>query len=73
MQTINVGAQKIDGIILETYKMVVAVFSVTNQANRVRFFEETFLVVNISLDVVLRISFLTLSSGDIDFLKKELW
>ena len=30
VQTTNVGAQKIDGITLDTYKMVVAAFSVTN-------------------------------------------
>ena len=52
--------------------MVVA-FSVTDKANRVRFFEETFLVANVSPEVVLEISFLTLSSADIDFLGRELW
>ena len=30
MRSTNVGAQKIDGTILETYKIVVAVFSVTD-------------------------------------------
>ena len=39
---------------------------------RVKFFEETFLVANVSPDVVLGMSFLTLSSVDIDFPKKEL-
>ena len=73
VQTTNVGAQKIDSTTLETYGMVVIVFSVTNQANKVRFFEETFLVANVSPDVVFRMLFLTLSSVDIDFPKKELW
>ena len=72
MQTTNISAQKIDGTTLETYGMVVAVFSVTDQANRVKFFEETFLVVNISPDIVLGMFFLTLSSANIDFSKKEL-
>ena len=53
--------------------MVVAAFWVTDQANRVRFFEEIFLVANISLDMVFGIFFLTLSNVDIDFPKKELW
>ena len=72
VRTTNVGAQKIDGTTLETYGMVVAAFSVTDQANRVRFFEETCLVVNVSPDMILKMPFLTLSNADIDFLKKEL-
>ena len=69
----NVGAQKINGTTFETYGIVIAAFSVTDQADRVRFFEETFLVANVSPDVVLGMSFLTLSGADIDFPKKELW
>ena len=68
----NVGAQKIDGNTLDTYRMVVATFSVTDKANQVRFFEKTFLVANISLEVVLGILFLTLNSADVDFLDWEL-
>ena len=51
---------------------MVAAFSVTDQADRVRFFKETFLVANVSPDVVLGMPFLTLNSVDIDFPKKEL-
>ena len=72
VRTTNVGAQKIDGTTLETYGMVVVAFSVTDQADRVRFFEETFLVANVSPDVVFGMPFLTLSGADVDFLKKEL-
>ena len=72
MRITNIGAQKIDGTTLETYKMVVAVFSVTNQANRIKFFEKTFLVANVSPDIVFGIPFFTLSSADVDFLKREL-
>ena len=68
----NVGAQKIDGTTLDTYRMVVAAFSVEDKANRVRFFEETFLVANISPEVVLGMPFLTLSGADVDFLGREL-
>ena len=72
VRTTNVGAQKIDGTTLETYGMVVAAFSVTDQADRVRFFEETFLVANVSPDVVLGMPFLTLSGADVDFPNREL-
>ena len=68
----DVGAQKIDGTTRDTYGMVVAAFSVTDKANRVRFFEETFLVANVSPEVVLGMPFLTLSGADVDFLGREL-
>ena len=73
MQTTNVSAKKINGTTFKTYEMVVAVFSMTNQANKVRFFEKTFLVANVSLDVVFKMSFLILNDADVDFLKKKLW
>ena len=69
----DVGAQKIDGTTLDTHGMVVAAFSVEDKANRVRFFEEIFLVANVSPKVVLGILFLTLSGTDIDFSGQELW
>ena len=53
--------------------MVVAAFSVTDHANTVRFFEKTFLIANFIPDVVFGMLFLTLSSADVDFPKKELW
>ena len=68
----DVGAHKIDGTTLDTYGMVVATFSVEDKANRVRFFEETFLVANVSLEVVLGILFFALSGTDIDFSGREL-
>ena len=72
VQITNVGAQKINNIILETYGMVLAVFSVTDQVDKVKFFKETFLVANVSPDVILEILFLTLSSTDINIPKREL-
>ena len=69
----DVGAQKIDSIMLDTFGMVVIVFSVTDKANRVRFFEKTFLMANISPEVVYEICFFILSGADIDFLGRELW
>ena len=68
----DVGVQKINGIILDTYGIVVAAFSVVDKANPVRFFEEIFLVTNVSLEIVLGILFFTLSSANIDFSGWEL-
>ena len=49
--------------------MVVVTFSVTDQANRIRFFEVTFLVANVSPEIVRGMHFLTLSGADVDFLE----
>ena len=72
VQTINVGAQKINGITLKTYGMVVAAFLVTDQVDKIRFFEETFLVANVSPNMLLGMSFFTLSGADVDFPKRKL-
>ena len=69
----DVGEQKIDGTTLDTYGMVVAAFSVMDKINQVRFFEETFLMANVSPEVVFRMFFLTLSNANIDFLDRNLW
>ena len=42
-----------------------------DKANRVRFFEETFLMANFSLDIVFGILFFIFSNVDIDFLGWE--
>ena len=57
---------------MDTFGIVVVAFSVTDKANQVRFFEETFLVANVSPEVVLGMPFLTLSSVDVNFLGREL-
>ena len=72
IRSIDVGVQKIDGITLDTFGIVVVAFSIADKANRVRFFEETFLVANVSPEVVLEMPFLTLSGADVDFLSQEL-
>ena len=68
----DVRAQKIDGTTLNTYGMIVAAFSIVDKANQVKFFEETFLVANISLKIVLEMFFLTLSGADVDFSSRKL-
>ena len=64
----DIRVLKIDGITLDTYKIVVAIFLVIDKTNRVRFFEEIFLLASISPEIVLGIPFFTLSSANIDFL-----
>ena len=64
----DIEAQKINSIILDIYKIVVTTFLLTDKANWLKFFEETFLVANISPKVVLGMFFLTLSNININFL-----
>ena len=52
--------------------MVFVAFLVKDKANQIRLFEETFLVTNISPQIVHGIAFLKLSDADIDFLRCEL-
>ena len=68
----NIGAQKIDGSTLDTFEIVLADFQVEDKLRRARFFQETFLLANISAEVVLGMPFLTLSNADIQFVEKEL-
>lgn len=67
----NVEAQKINGIILNTYGIIVAAFSMINKVYQIRNFKKIFLVANVSLKIVFRIFFLTLSNAYIDFLDWE--
>ena len=57
---------------LATYGMIIAAFLVEDKANQVKFFKETFLVANVSPEVVLGMPFLTLSGADVNFLGHEL-
>ncbi len=49
----DISAQKINGLPLVTYEMVLAGFSVQNKLGKVQFFEETFLLADTSIEVVL--------------------
>ena len=61
----DVGAQKIDGSTLETFGMVLASLQVEDKQGRARYFQETFLFANTSVEVILGMLFLTLSNADI--------
>ncbi len=67
-----VGAQKIDGTTLETYKMVVSPFSVSDKDGREKFFKESFLLADVSPDIIFGMPFLTMSNVDVDFQARDL-
>lgn len=66
------GAAKIDGSRLATYGMVSATFSVEDKHGRTRWFEETFLIADVSHDIVLGMPFLKLADPNIRFAKSTL-
>lgn len=72
IQITDVGVQKIDSNTLETYEIVVSIFSVLNKDSRKRFFEEIFLLANVKPDIVLDMHFLTIGNADIDFQAQNL-
>ena len=61
----DVGAQKINSSLLKTYGMIIAAFQMKNKLGRARFFQETFLLADISMKVVLKMLFLTFSNTNI--------
>ena len=68
----NIGAQKIDGFALETFRMIIIDFQVEDKASRPRFFKKTFLVADNKFKVILRMPFLKISNVDISFGKGTL-
>ena len=72
VQKTDIGAQKIDGSTFETFGIVLANFQVEDKLGRAWFFQETFLLADISMEVVLGMPFLTLSNADVQFVEKEL-
>ncbi len=51
--------------------MASASFVLEDSLKRAQFFEETFLLADISIDVVLRMLFLLLSNADVEFAELE--
>ena len=52
--------------------MIVSTFSVSDKDGKERIFEESFLLADVKLDIVLRMSFLTMSNADINFQARDL-
>ena len=61
----DVRTQKIDGSTLQTFGMVLANFQVEDKLRKTRLFQETFLLADISMEVVLGMPFLTLSNANV--------
>ncbi len=64
--------QKIDGTSLETYGMIVSTFLVLDKDRKERFIKKSFLWADVRLDIVLRISFLTMNNADVNFPARDL-
>lgn len=64
-QPISISIYKANGFTLKTYNIVMTGFFIWDKYGIIRFFEETFLFTDTSIEVVLGISFLTLSSMDV--------
>ena len=68
----DVKAQKIDRSSLDTFEMVIIGFQVIDKLGRVRFFQKIFLLVDTTMEVVLKIPFLTFNNANIQFAEKKL-
>lgn len=60
-QTTAIDAQKSAALAFKTHEMVIAKFSVHDKPNMTQFFEDTFLLIDKSIDVIPRIFFLSLA------------
>lgn len=72
MRKINVSTQKIKKYLLKTCDIVIAAFYVFDKLSCSQFFQKTFLLANIKIEVVFGMPFLIFSNLDIQFAKKEL-
>ena len=72
VRKIDVEAQKIDGSLLQTFGMVIIGFQVEDKLGKAWFFQKSFLLAEISIEVGLRMLFLTFNNANIQFAKKKL-
>ncbi len=52
--------------------MIVSTFSVSDKDDKERFFEKSFLLAEVKVDIVFGILFITISNADINFLAQDL-
>lgn len=57
IQKIDINTQKIDISSLKIFEIVIVDLQILNKLKKTRFFEETFLIVNIKIKVVFKIFF----------------
>lgn len=70
IQKTGIGVQKIENFSLEIYSMVLAKFLLQNSIKKVRLLKEIFLLANISMEMILELSFLSLGNAGVKFAKK---
>lgn len=70
--TTDVGAQKIDYLLLKTYGMAITGLLLQDRLARIRFFVETFLLAETNMKIVLGMLFLSFSNIYIQFMLKDL-
>ena len=63
----NVEIQKIDAFSLEIFGIVIAEFQVEDKGSRLKFFPDTFLIVDIQFEMFLKISFLKINNANVLF------
>lgn len=69
---INVEAKKIDDSTLKMIRIVLASFELEKKLGKSTFFHKTFLLADISVEVVLMMFFLTFSNVELLFSEQEL-
>lgn len=63
-----VRAQKINSLTFKIFRIVITSFLIFDKTEKSQYFEEIFLLVNISMDIALEILFFTLNNAEINFL-----
>lgn len=64
---IDINTQKIDGSSLTIYKIVISRFQILDELDRAYFSQKTFILANITINIILEIFFLILSNINIVF------
>ena len=72
MRATDGSVQKIDRFLPTTYGIIIVTFQIVNKLYRFWVFQKTFLLANISMDVILGIFFPIFSNANIQFAEKEL-
>lgn len=65
------GIQKIYDPTFKIFEIIIVSFSIDNKVGNLRFFEKTFLITDINIDMVLEMLFLTISNTN--FLEQKLY
>lgn len=63
----NVNTQKINNLALKIYEMTTGGFLVEDKLERIRFFKQSFLLADTSLEVILKMPFFLLNYVDVNF------